>query len=63
MVDDLDYSMLSSPHRVLVNAYYYIKSRQEVKYEVGVSLRYKELFNFRDIKDAQYLAKYSPCWE
>jgi len=50
-VDDLDYNMLSSPHKVFVNGKYYVQNRQKVKYEKGVSLRYKEIFNFSGIKE------------
>lgn len=49
-VDDLDYEMLSSPHKVLVNGKYYIQNREKVKYDVGISLRYKDIFNFQGIK-------------
>ena len=49
-VDDLDYEMLSSPHKVLVNGKYYIQDREKVKYNFGVSLRYKDIFNFQGIK-------------
>lgn len=50
-VDDLDYNMLSSPHTVLVNGNHYILHRKNVQYETGISLRYKELFNFGGIKN------------
>ena len=50
-IDDLDYEMLSSPHKVLVNGKYYIKERKKLKYEVGISLRYNEIFNFNGIKE------------
>jgi hypothetical protein len=45
-VDDLDYDMLSSPHKVLVNGKYYILDRNKVKYNLGVSLRFKNIFTF-----------------
>jgi hypothetical protein len=51
VVDDLDYDMLSSPHKVLVNGKYYLKDRKKVKYDVGVSLRYKDIFTFKGIKE------------
>jgi hypothetical protein len=50
-VDDVDYDMLTSPHRMLVNSKHYIIDREKIKYGVGVSLRYKNLFNFKGIKD------------
>ncbi|MFK5974996.1 MAG: hypothetical protein QM493_00685 [Sulfurovum sp.] len=52
-VDDLDYDMLSSPHKVLVNGRYYIHKRDRVKYEIGVSLRYKDIFLFDGIKEVR----------
>ena len=51
VVDDLDFDMLSSPHKVLVNGKQYLKERKKVKYDVGVSLRYKDIFNFSGIKE------------
>ncbi len=54
-VDDLDYDMLSSPHKVLVNGKYYIKNREKVKYDSGVSLRYKNIFDFKGIKEEKYI--------
>jgi len=50
-VDDLDYDMLSSPHEVFVNGKYYVLDRKKVKYDVGVSLRYKNIFEFQGIKE------------
>ncbi len=50
-VDDLDYDMMTSPHKVLVNGKYYILDREKVVYDVGVSLRYKDVFSFEGIKD------------
>jgi len=52
-VDDLDYNLLSAPHKVLVNGKYYIKNRKKVKYDVGVSLRYKNIFDFEGIKEEE----------
>lgn len=49
-VDDLDFEILSSPHKVLVNGKYYALERQKVIYSTGVSLRYKSIFNFSGIK-------------
>ena len=49
-VDDIDFEMLSSPHRVLVNGDYYLLEREKVEYKRGVSLRYQSLFNFDGIE-------------
>lgn len=51
--DDTDYDMMSSPHTVLVNGKYYIKDTKKVKYDCGVSLRYKNIFSFDGIKEAK----------
>jgi len=50
-VDDLDFDMLSSPHKVLVNGQYYVQNRDKVQYDTGVSLRYKDIFLFKEIKE------------
>ncbi|MFA6136948.1 MAG: hypothetical protein WC667_02560 [Sulfurimonas sp.] len=50
-VDDLDYEMLSAPHEVLVNGKYYLLDREKVEYNTGVSLRYKNIFDFKGIKE------------
>ena len=50
-VDDLDYDMLSTPHKMLVNGKYYVLDREKIKYDIGVSLRYKDIFNFKGIKE------------
>ncbi|WP_419770608.1 MAG: hypothetical protein ACNI3C_02110 [Candidatus Marinarcus sp.] len=50
-VDDLDYEMLSSPHKILVNGKYYLQNREKVRYDIGVSLRYKDIFLFKCIKE------------
>lgn len=50
-VDDLDYDMLSSPHDVLVNGKYYLQKRDKVKYDVGVSLRYRDIFLFQGTQE------------
>jgi len=49
-VNDLDFDMLSSPHKVLVNGKYYILDREKVFYEEGVALRYNNIFSFDGIK-------------
>jgi len=54
-VEDFDYELLSSPHKVLVNGTYYLLDRQKIKYETGVSLRYKDVFNFKGIKQEKHV--------
>ena len=49
-VDDIDFEILSSPHRVLVNGDYYLIQRENVEYQRGVSLRYQNLFDFDGIE-------------
>jgi hypothetical protein len=46
-IDDLDYNNLTSPHLILVNGKYFILKRKKIKYQTGVSLRYKEIFSFK----------------
>ena len=48
--NDIDYDMLSTPHKIFVNGKYYIKEREKMKYCLGVSLRYKNIFNFKGIQ-------------
>ncbi|OYZ34000.1 MAG: hypothetical protein B7Y30_08360, partial [Campylobacterales bacterium 16-40-21] len=48
--DDLDYEMLSAPHQVLVNGKYYLQHKEKISYRTGVSLRYKDIFEFQEIK-------------
>lgn len=50
-IEDIDYEMLSSPHKVLVNGKYYILKKKLVKYGLGVSLRYKYIFMFKGVKE------------
>lgn len=50
-VDNLDYDMQSSPHEILVNGKHYLQKREKVKYGVGVSLRYKNIFLFQGIQE------------
>ena len=52
-IDDLDNDMLSAPHEVFVNGKYYIQNREMVKYSIGVSLRYKDIFRFKRQKDGK----------
>ena len=49
-VNDIDFDMFSSPHEVLVNGKYYIQNRKKVVYRAGISLRYRDIFNFKGIK-------------
>jgi len=48
-INDIDYDQLTSPHKVLVNGKYYIKDRRKVMYSSGISLRYKNIFDFKGI--------------
>ena len=52
-IDDLDHDMLSAPHEVFVNGKYYIQDRKKIKYSIGVSLRYKDIFRFKRQKDGE----------
>ena len=49
--NDIDYEMLSSPHKILVNGKFYLRSTKKIKYKIGVSLRYKNLFKFKGVKE------------
>ena len=49
--DDIDYIMLSSPHKMFVNGKYYIMNRKRIKYDIGVSFRYQHVFNFTGVKE------------
>lgn len=60
-VSDIDYIHKISPHTVLVNGKYYLLDRERVKYRVGVSFRYRELFTqpiYRGGKDILLLGSY-----
>ncbi len=46
-VDDTDFEMKSSPDKIIVNGKHYMRNLKNIKYELGPSLRYKELFNFK----------------
>jgi hypothetical protein len=54
-VDDLDFDMLASAHKVLVNGEYYILKRDKVTYVRGVSLRYKTIFEFSGLMNSEYV--------
>lgn len=46
IIDNIDFIQKTSYHEVLVNGKQYIKNMKFIKYKNGVSLRYKNLFNF-----------------
>lgn len=52
-IDDLDDEILSSPHKVFVNGKYYLQNRKRIHYDIGVSLRYKDIFDFSGIKEEE----------
>ena len=43
-ISDRDYIELTSPHKVFVNGKYYLLEREKVKYSLGISLRYSNIF-------------------
>lgn len=45
-VYDIDFLNQSSFHTVLVNGKWYILDREYIDYRVGISLRYKDIFNY-----------------
>ena len=45
-VQDIDEIQRSAPNRVLVNGVHYLLERQLVDYQLGVSLRYKDIFRY-----------------
>lgn len=49
-IDDFDYENLTSPHIILVNGKYFLLNRKKIKYDVGVSLRYEGVFNFKGVE-------------
>lgn len=51
-IDDFDDVMKTSPHEILVNGKYYVLNKKKIKYRLGVSLRYKDIFTFKGIKEA-----------
>lgn len=52
-IDDLDDTLKTSPHEVLVNGNYYLLQRKNIKYSVGVSLRYQKVFDFKGVVRAR----------
>lgn len=50
IVDDIDEDMLACANEIYVNGKYYMQNRKKVKYSLGVSLRYKNIFSFDGIK-------------
>ena len=53
VVYDIDAVHKSAPHKVLVNGKYHLKSREKVVYDLGVSLRYKNIFEFNSEEDGK----------
>ena len=51
IADDIDYEMLSFPHKMLVNGKHYVRDNGKIKYDIGVSLRYKNIFRFEGIEE------------
>lgn len=62
-VDDLDNDMLSAPHEVFVNGKYYIQDRKKIKYSIGVSLRYKDIFRFKRQENEEKILLLGSCIE
>jgi len=48
-IDDFEYNNLTSPHSILVNGKYFILKRKNIKYDIGVSLRYNGIFSFKGV--------------
>ena len=46
-IQDIDEIQGSAPNRVLVNGPHYLLKRQMVDYQLGVSLRYKDIFQYQ----------------
>ncbi|EJF07765.1 hypothetical protein ThvES_00001040 [Thiovulum sp. ES] len=55
-----DFKTLSAPHRILVNGKYYIKNNF---LELGVSLRYKDLFAFKNNLDRSEILLLTPYFK
>ena len=53
--EHIDYLMLSSPHKILVNGKFFVMDKKNIIYNTGVSLRYKNLFNFKQINPKNVL--------
>jgi hypothetical protein len=53
--DDLDYRKLITPHKILVNGRYFVRETKIIKYKLGVSLRYKNLFHYKKFKKGKYI--------
>ena len=50
--DDIDHSMMTTPHKILINSKYHKLNRgKKVNYGMGVSLRYQNIFNFKGTKE------------
>ena len=46
-VQDIDEFNGSAPHKVLVNGSYYLLEREKVDFQLGVSLRYQNIFDYQ----------------
>jgi hypothetical protein len=46
-IQDIDELNRYAPHKVFVNGSHYLLERKRVKYQTGVSLRYKKLFDYK----------------
>ena len=49
-VQDVDEVNGSAPNKVLVNGSYYLLKREEIDYQLGVSLRYQNIFEYQSQK-------------
>ena len=49
-VQDIDEANGSAPNKVLVNGSHYLLERQKVDYQLGVSLRYQNIFEYQSQK-------------
>lgn len=45
-LEDIDFVQKTSSHEVLVNGKHYLLNREKIAYNLGVSLRYKNIFSF-----------------
>jgi len=48
VIDDLDFELQTSPHKVLVNGRTYLLERKKVEYKLGVSLRYYNIYKYKE---------------
>ena len=54
-VEDIDESQKTAFHKVLVNGNAYIQKRNKVTYGLGVALRYKDIFLYKNISEGKNL--------